>query len=99
MGAVSVNEIKDNVDELATALQLDPAQRQKLGLGKWLSSVGLEAREADVLKWCDEMGAVSVDEVKESLDDLATALQLDPAKRGKLGLEKILGLGKWLSSV
>lgn len=33
------------------------------------------------------------------LEELAEALQLDPPGRGKLGLEKIPGLARWLSSV
>ena len=46
--------------------------------------------------WCDKVGVVSLQEVQERSEDLATGLKLSPADRGSLGLEKILGLASWL---
>merc|ERR1719487_1991303 len=102
MGAVSVAEIQENASDIATALQLDPAERAALGLEKigglaaWLQSIGLAGKQADVEAWCEEMGAVSVAEIQENAGDIATALGLSSAESAALGVEKVTGLAAWL---
>ena len=102
IGASSLGTIRDNVEDLAVSLQLKAPARAKLGLERipglaaWLSTMELEAREADVYKWCEDAGRESVSEVREHMEELAQFLQLAPEARGRLGLEKIPGLAKWL---
>ena len=50
-------------------------------------------------QWCDAAGLAALAEVKARVASLALALRLGLASRGRLGLERIDGLGDWLGTV
>ncbi|CAE7293762.1 unnamed protein product, partial [Symbiodinium sp. CCMP2456] len=50
----------------------------------WLSHLNLADQKQAVLAWCEEMGAASLEEVIESIEDLAQALALKPLQEKRL---------------
>eukprot|EP00927_Polykrikos_kofoidii_P077249 TRINITY_DN74208_c0_g1_i1.p1 TRINITY_DN74208_c0_g1~~TRINITY_DN74208_c0_g1_i1.p1 ORF type:complete len:562 (-),score=92.26 TRINITY_DN74208_c0_g1_i1:52-1737(-) len=54
------------------------------GLEEWLQSLRLEKYTAQATEWCVEMGAISLSEVRDNLEDFASALQLKPLERRRL---------------
>eukprot|EP00439_Symbiodinium_sp_Y106_P074928 s790_g14.t1 len=69
---------------------LDPTdedlEAESLGrdVGLWLSYLNLADQKQAVLAWCEEMGAASLEEVIESIEDLAQALALKPLQEKRL---------------
>lgn len=50
----------------------------------WLRELGLSEHQGAVLAWCEKMGAASLDEVMDSLEELAEAVELKPLQRKRL---------------
>lgn len=51
------------------------------GLSELLRQLGLDHAVAPAQKWCDEMGAVCLEEVIENFDDFAETVELEPHER------------------
>jgi len=54
------------------------------GLVEWLASLSLERYKAAAFAWCEEEGAVTLDEVKENWEDFSQALSLRPLEKKRL---------------
>lgn len=50
----------------------------------WLEELKMSEHQAAVLKWCDDMGAASLEEVVESIEDLKDAITLKPLQARRL---------------
>uniref|UniRef100_A0A7S1FFR5 Uncharacterized protein n=1 Tax=Noctiluca scintillans TaxID=2966 RepID=A0A7S1FFR5_NOCSC len=55
-----------------------------VGLRQWLCTCKLEDYGARLADWCLEMGAVSIDEIKENWEEVADTLRLKPLERKRL---------------
>ena len=83
--------MQEKAPALASALKFAPKERAAIGLekidglGAWLQSVELDARQPDVEAWCEKSGVASLEETKKRTGDLAASLQLAPREREKLG--------------
>lgn len=62
----------------------EPDLREELAA--WLAELGFAEHQEAVLQWCSEMGAATIEEVVDSLDDLVDALPFahDPVQRNRL---------------
>mmetsp|Transcript_55216 Transcript_55216/g.87549 ORF Transcript_55216/g.87549 Transcript_55216/m.87549 type:complete len:772 (+) Transcript_55216:93-2408(+) len=54
------------------------------GLREWLVKLHLEKYYDDALKWCQEMGAADVSEVKEDWEDFRDSLPLRPLEKKRI---------------
>ncbi|CAK9056727.1 unnamed protein product [Durusdinium trenchii] len=54
------------------------------GLEDWLLSISLHHYGPQAMEWCVEMGAVSIEEIKESWEDFAQDLRLKPLEKNRL---------------
>lgn len=69
----------------AAAPPVNQSYQLKKGIADLFARASLEKYEASALEWCLEMGAVSIEEVEESWEDLADALGMKPLERKRLG--------------
>ncbi|CAE7817011.1 unnamed protein product [Symbiodinium sp. CCMP2592] len=70
--------------ELVDPTDEDEAESLGRDVGLWLSHLNLADQKQAVLAWCEEMGAASLEEVIESIEDLAQALALKPLQEKRL---------------
>lgn len=54
------------------------------GLAAWLQGMSLQKYQERAIEWCQENGAVVVDEIEEEWEDFANALSLKPLERKRL---------------
>eukprot|EP00434_Breviolum_minutum_P035510 symbB.v1.2.031436.t1/scaffold3647.1/size52730/2 len=54
------------------------------GLQEWLQSISLHHYGVQAAEWCVEMGAVSIEEIRESWEDFAQDLALKPLEKKRL---------------
>jgi len=62
----------------------EPADDTVPGLLEWLEGVSLQKYATKAAEWCQEMGAVSLDEVEEAWEEFADGLALKPLERKRL---------------
>ena len=72
------------------------------GLRQWLKEIGWEGQWDQVVRWCEENGAVLLEEVQENWHDIEHELQVDHADAPEVHdsgagiVGKISGLEEWL---
>ena len=74
------------------------------GLRQWLKEIGREGQLDQVIRWCEENGAVLLEEVQENWHDIEQELSIDdaPAQGHDSGdgiVCKISGLEEWLEEM
>mmetsp|Transcript_9503 Transcript_9503/g.21112 ORF Transcript_9503/g.21112 Transcript_9503/m.21112 type:complete len:650 (+) Transcript_9503:86-2035(+) len=71
--------------ETSDGSRLSPPMGCKVAdLREWLLQLSLEEYEAAAVKWCSEMGAVSLEEIAENIDDFADGVALKPIERQRV---------------
>lgn len=81
-----------------TAAPAAPSSKAEIqGLRQWLKEKGRESQFDQVTAWCDENGAVLLDEVQENWEDIVQELGDAPAKAGNP--PSIPGLEAWLEEM
>ncbi|CAL1153904.1 unnamed protein product [Cladocopium goreaui] len=94
-GQEEVPELPDWGNEGAPAEPADPTDPETKGaaegeecpvegLQEWLQSISLHHYGPKAAEWCVEMGAVSLEEIKESWEDFAQDLSLKPLEKKRL---------------
>eukprot|EP00435_Cladocopium_sp_Y103_P057794 s163_g20.t1 len=83
----------------ASAPAPKPAKVNEIeGLRQWLKEKGRERQFDQVSSWCEENGAVLLEEVQENWDDILQELKDLPAEKAA-DLPSIAGLEEWLEEI
>ena len=90
-------QVEQKAEDFASALKFSPKERVAIGsekvagLGKWLSSVQLSARQTEVEDWCEANGVVSPDGVKKAAKDPKRSFIACPMCRMTILLPSVIG--------
>lgn len=104
-GTYSKSEVESYFEFECTAVASVPAPAPKAsneieGLRQWLKEKGRERQFDQVSSWCEENGAVLLEEVQENWDEILAELKdLPSSEAAPAELPSIAGLEEWLEEL